>query len=165
MARAIGSMLPAPLLERLRATDLAGRVGIAVVIVTVDDAGWPHPAMLSYGELLAVDARRIRLATHGASSTAENLRRRGRVTLCFVEAGMAYYVKAAAAELPRRSVKGLSDLARFEATVETVLMDAARADSEPGATLVDGVRFSPGRPLPAVLLDWHAVLDGLKEEA
>jgi len=163
MSEMIGSGLPASLQERLRGDDLAGRMGIAVVIVTTDGEGWPHPALVSYGELVARDARRVRLAIPRASRTAENLRRRGRITLCFVEPGMAYYVKAAVA-LPEEPVPGFPGLARFEARVEQVLADEARADSEPGAAILDGVRFSVGRPAAAVLRDWGRVVEGLRGE-
>jgi len=161
MSRAIGSRLPVPLRERLRGDDLAARVGIAVLILTTDGAGWPHPAMVSYGELVARDSRRVRLAVHRTSGTAENLRRRGRITFCFVEPGMTYYVKAAVG-IPEESVRGFPDLVRFEATVETVLADEARADFEPGVAVVDGVRFSIGRPAAAVLRDWRRVVDSLR---
>ena len=162
MSRAIGSRLPVRLRERLRGDDLAARVGIAVLILTTDEAGWPHPAMVSYGELVARDSRRIRLAVHRTSGTAENLRRRGRITFCFVEPGMAYYVKAMVA-LPEEPVRGFPELVRFEATVERVMADEARADSEPGAAVVDGVRFSSGRPAAAVLRDWRRVVERLRE--
>jgi hypothetical protein len=98
------------------------------------------------------------------SRTAENLRRRGRITFCFVEPGMAYYVKAAVG-LPGKPVRGFPDLVRFEATVERVLADAARAGSEAGAAVVDGVRFSNGRPAAAVLRDWRRVVESLREGA
>lgn len=165
MARAIGSTLPSVLLERLRGDDLASRVGIAVIVLTVDAAGWPHPAMLSYGEIVAADDRRIRLAVRPESGTAENLRCRSRLTFCFVEAGMAYYVKASAVELPQTAGGVRAELARFESTVEMVLSDSARDESEAGTVLVDGVRFAPGRPVPAVLRDWRAALDTLRESA
>jgi len=164
MSRAIGSRLPLPLQERLRGDDLATRMGIAVLILTTDEAGWPHPAMVSYGELVARDSRRVRLAVHRMSRTAENLRRRGRITFCFIEPGMAYYVKAAVG-LPGKPVRGFPDLVRFEATVERVLADAARAGSEAGAAVVDGVRFSNGRPAAAVLRDWRRVVESLREGA
>jgi hypothetical protein len=164
MSRVIDPNLPAPLLERLRGDDLAARMGLAVLIVTTDAAGWPHPAMASYGELVATDSRRLRVALQRTSGTAENLRRSGRITFCFVEPGMAYYVKAAVGS-PERPMTGLPGLARFDATVETVLMDVAREDSEPGAAIVDGVRFSLQRPVAAVLCDWRVVVDGLREEA
>ena len=75
---------------------------------------------------------------------------------------MVYYVKAAVGR-PGSPCRGFPDLVRFEATVETVLADAARADSEPGAAVVDGVRFSIGRPVAAVLRDWRRVVESLRE--
>lgn len=162
MSRAVGSRLPVPLRERLRGDDLAARVGIAVLILTTDEAGWPHPAMVSYGEMVARDSRRVRLALHRTSGTAENLRRRRRITFCFVEPGMAYYVKAAVGP-SEEPVRGFPDLVRFEATVERVLADEARADSEPGVAVVDGVRFSSRRPVAAVLRGWRRVVERLRE--
>mgnify|MGYP001396359393 CR=1 FL=1 len=52
---------------------------------TTDAAGRPHPALLSYGEVLARDASTLRLAAAKGSATAENMRIRGAVTLCLVE--------------------------------------------------------------------------------
>jgi hypothetical protein len=164
MSRWIGPDLPAPLLELLRGDHLEARMGIGVFILTIDGAGWPHPAMLSYGELVALDSRRIRLAVRRTSGTAEHLRRSGRITFCFVEAAMAYYVKATV-DLPQDPMTGFPNLARFEAKIEAVLADEARADSEPGAAVVDGVRFSLGRPAAAVLRDWRMVVDGLRRNA
>jgi len=77
---------------------------------------------------------------------------------------MAYYVKAAVG-LPEDPVRGFPDLVRFEATVERVLADEARADSEPGVAVVDGVRFSSGRPAAVVLRDWRRVVESLREGA
>jgi hypothetical protein len=118
--------------------------------------------MLSYGEIVAVDSQRIRLAVHRTSRTAANLRRSGRITFWFLESGMAYYVKGSAVE--RAPLDGFSHLACFEAAVQAVLADAARADSEPGAAVVDGVRFSFGRSEAAVVREWSAVLERLREE-
>ncbi len=164
MSRAIGPRLPVSLRERLRGDDLAGRMGVAVLIVTADADGWPHPAMVSYGSLVARDSRRIRLAVHRTSGTAENLRRRGRITFCFVEPGMAYYVKAAVGR-PEETLQGFPELARFEATVEQVLADAARPDSEAGVAVADGVRFSTTRPAAALLREWRRVVDSLRGRA
>lgn len=164
MSREVGSTLPKPLLDRLRGNDLATRVGIAVLILTIDEGGWPHPAMLSYGEMVALDSGRVRLAVHRTSGTAANLRRSRRITFCFVEANMTYYVKATVG-VPLDPMPAFPRLARFEAAVESVLADEARSDTEPGAVIVDGVRFSPDRPTAAVLDDWRAVVEGLRGDA
>src|SRR5713101_1628804 len=121
MSRKLGNELPATLLSLLDGRDLPARRGKAILITTVDAQGWAHPALLSYGEVVAVDARRLRLATYRSSNTTSNLRRSGHLTLCLIEAGMAYYLKTRALEKQGRP--GLPGLARFEATVEQVLVD------------------------------------------
>ena len=164
MSWTVGTTLPAPLWERLRGKDLAGRLGMAILIATPDEAGWPHPAMLSYGEAVAVDPRRIRLAIHPARRTAANLRRSGKLTLCCVEPGLVYYVKAVA-QVEEDPMAGMPHLARFEATVQTVLADEARADTEAGAVVTQGIRFAVGRPAEAVLRDWESVVERLRGDA
>lgn len=163
MSEIVGSHLPEDLFERLRGANLDTRVGLAVLVVTTDDAGWPHPAMVSYGELVATDIRHLRLAVRRTSRTAANLRRNGRLTLCFIEADMVYYVKTAVTGC-REPIPGFPRLARFDSTVETVLLDAA-PDSEPGVSVCDGIRFSLDRSPAALLRDWDTLRDALRETA
>jgi hypothetical protein len=160
MSRELGNELPATLLSLLDGSDLPARIGKAILITTVDAQGWAHPALLSYGEVVAIDARTLRLATYGGSRTTSNLRRSGRLTLCLIEAGMAYYVKTRALE--RDSSAHLPGLARFEATVEQVLSDQAREDLEPGARISSGIEFKDQRPAAVVLGDWATVLEALR---
>jgi len=77
---------------------------------------------------------------------------------------MTYYVKATVG-LPPDPMPAFPHLARFEATVQSVLADEARSDTEPGAVVVDGVRFSLGRPAAAVVDDWQGVVEGLRGDA
>jgi len=160
MSRELGNELPAALLSLLDGRDLPGRMGKAILITTVDAQGWAHPALLSYGEVVAVDARRLRLATYRSSKTSSNLRRSGRLTLCLIEGGMAYYVKTQALE--QQAPPELAGLARFEVTVEQVLSDQAREDLEPGARITNGIEFDPGRPASELLAAWTAVLQALR---
>jgi hypothetical protein len=139
-------------------------MGKAILITTIDAQGWPHPALLSHGEVVAVDSRRLRLATYRTSGTSGNMRRDGKLTLCFIDGGMAYYVKAKVRE-QQDPMAGFPDLARFEATVEMVLADQAREDLEPEARLTGGITFDPGRPLPEALQGWQAVVEALRREA
>ena len=80
--------------------------------------------------------------------------------MCLIEAGLAYYVKAQAVE--QGADAELPELARFEATVEQVLVDQARDDLEPGARITRGIEFEPGRPVPEALAAWAAVLKALR---
>jgi len=159
MSRPLGDELPEALLTLLDGHDLASRLGHAILITTIDARGWPHPALLSYGEVVAVDARRLRVATYRSSGTSDNLRRTGHLTLCLVEAGMAYYLKTRALE--QSSPAGFPALARFEAIVDHVLVDQAREDVEPDARITSGVRFE-GRSAPELLAQWTAVVNALR---
>jgi hypothetical protein len=138
-------------------------MGRAILITTCDAQGWPHPALLSYGEVVAVDPRRLRLATYRTSRTSGNLRRDGKLTVCLIEPGMAYYIKTVTR--PQQDpMEGFADLTRFEASVEVVLVDHAREDLESGARVTSGITFELGRPDEETLHRWRAVVDGLRRE-
>ena len=62
MSQLLGKDLPAPLLMRLSGGEIAAHEGKIIPIVTVDDAGWPHPALLSYYEIAAKDASTLDMA-------------------------------------------------------------------------------------------------------
>ncbi len=164
MAQEVGNTLPDPLCERLSGRDLSARMGEAILITTTDTKGWPHPALLSYGELVAVDPRRLRLALYRTSRASGNLRRTGKLTVCLIGPNMAYYIKAAVAAW-QDPMEGFAHLARFEARVESVLADQSREDLEPGACITGGIRFDPGRPMVEAIQGWRAVVDGLRSEA
>ena len=159
MSRDLGTELPAGVLSLLDGHDLPSRLGKAILIATVDAQGRAHPALLSYGEVVALDARRMRLATYRSSGTSDNLRRSGRLTLCLIEAGAAYYVKARAVE---QGTPPAPSLARFEATVEQVLADQAREDQEPGARITRGIEFEAGKGARDVLAAWAVVHQALR---
>jgi hypothetical protein len=111
--------------------------------------------------VVAIDPRHLRLATYRNSRASSNLRRSGRLTLCLIEAGMAYYVKTQALE--QQASPELAGLARFEATVEQVLVDQAREDLEPDAKITAGIEFAPGRPASELIAAWAAVLQALRD--
>ena len=81
MTRSLGDSFPDVLLPLLDGRDLPGRMGKAILIATTDACGWPHPALLSYGEVVAMDRRHIRLATYRESTTSGNLLRDGHAML------------------------------------------------------------------------------------
>ena len=158
MSHPIGSELPDTLFGRL-AGPVGDRPFLAVVVVTTDPAGWPHPALLSYGEVLALDLRRIRVAVAEASRTAANLRRSGRITFGFIEAGTVYYVKATVRAEVRLGDR--ADLVGFEAAIETVLHDVPHPD-EGGGAVVDGIRFAPRNSPEHLRHEWGAMLAHLR---
>ena len=144
MSRSLGPALPDDLRRALSRADLFSRLGRALPVVTVDDAGRPHPMLCSYLELLAVDASTIRLAIGAASRSARNLHARGAATLLIIEPERTVYVKCRATG--DRRVAGA--LERFVLRVEDVLEDAP-AEWEGGVRITGGIAYAPAPSLDA----------------
>lgn len=136
MARSLGSALPEALLTRFspETTPPPGRV---VVIVTVDAAGLPHPALLADAEVLALSPRALRLAVQPNSRTAANLREPGVASLALLEPEGVHYVKLRVKD----AFPSGSGFACFEAEVIDVLADEPHS-GEMGAFLQAGLRFA-----------------------
>jgi hypothetical protein len=161
VATVTGDTLPLLLMERLGAVGTARRIPhaafgtehaapgtehaahlefTAVPVCTVDPDGLPHPAMLSYAELAAVDKRSLRAEVYGGSSTARHLRQQGKIALLFVDPEGTYYVKAAVAgpDTPHPTAPGV---VVFPLAVVTVLTDAVDTSREQAAVVTSGIRF------------------------
>jgi hypothetical protein len=142
VTRSLGPTLPDPLLARLMAPTGAGPLDAGIMLATIDPYGWAHPALLSYAEILALDAERLRLALHDGSRSTRHLRESGRATLVFADGELCLYVKVEAMALPRAS--SATGLARFELVVRDVLEDRAEGE-EAGARLASGLTIAwPG---------------------
>jgi len=136
MSQFLGKELTKELFERLKGMDVGSKAGKAIVIVTVDEQGWAHPAMLSYYEVVAKDRSRIDLAIGKTSTTAKNLRGTGKITLLITDSGVNCYLKGSAREI-RESMEGVSFMSLFRVEPEQVL-----EDQEPDAVITSGVTFS-----------------------
>jgi hypothetical protein len=159
MTRSLGDRLPEPLRQLLDGSDMAGREGLTFLLVTSDESGWPHMAMLSVGELVAADAQTLRAALWLHSSTTKNLSRDGRGMLAIVANGNGYYVRLAALRGPDLDLGADGRLAYFSLRVEDVLEDAAEY-----ATLTSGVTFRLNRP-DQVVPRWQHTVDALRAAA
>jgi hypothetical protein len=155
MSRSLGNQLPAALLPLLDGRNLADKAGLALLLVTVDARGHPHPAMLSVGEVLARDSGTLRLALYANSSTSNNLRRGGAFSVALASGGLAYYVKATARELPDPP-PDLAGLATFEATVDEVL-----EDGEPIAQVTSGFTIALTHQPEKIVANWEQTIAAL----
>jgi hypothetical protein len=142
---------------------LSGDVGLrrreAILIATVDDRGRPHPALLSYGEVLALTPALLRIAVPAKSTTARNLGARGALTLCLIGPDGVAYLKTAAQALPKEPFLDAQGLAAFEAHIEDVLVDAPAAGER--AHLTSGITFATDDP-EGQERAWAARLEGLR---
>ena len=140
MSRLISNELPDDLYRRLGGHDLESCAEKAILICTVDANGWAHPAMLSYFEVIARDRRNIRLATYKHSTTTNNMRRNGKLTILIMDERGAYYIKGHVEEL-RDAMDCSPQNSKLNLQVEQVLADEADPHLEAGAYVASGVTY------------------------
>src|SRR4051794_17134049 len=99
MATSVGCELTDDLYRRLSGQFLGEHSKKVVLLHTVDENGWPHPAILSYFEVAAKNSRTIHLAIYKTSRTTQNIRRTGKLTLSIFDKCVTYYIKGTASEI------------------------------------------------------------------
>jgi hypothetical protein len=150
---AAASTMPAEFASYFDGTGLLAK-SQAARLSTIDAAGWPHAALLSAGEVLALPPGRIRFAIFPQSGTAANLARDGRMTLTLSLASGMCEVRLHARRLAHSNQE--VPLAFFEATVETSRMHVA-----PYASVTTGITFALHEP-QAVLPRWQRQIEALR---
>ncbi|GIO99315.1 MULTISPECIES: hypothetical protein [Paenibacillus] len=144
------------LYQWLDGSNLESKQHEAMMLLSATEDGWPHTAMLSVGEVLALDRNRLRLALWQGTTTTGNLLRSGQGTLVAIHDGAAHYV--------RLRLQGLPDLPdarhplqRFEAEVVAVREDIAKY-----ADIKSAVKFQLHDP-DEVLQRWKETLEELRK--
>jgi hypothetical protein len=135
MSQLLGKELPVALQGRLDGSEVQSHEGKIIPIFTIDEAGWAHPALLSYYEIAAKDASTLDMALWKDSSTSKNLRQAGKVTLMISDQGVNYYLKGRVREL-HYEMPGAAPVSRFRVTLEQVI-----EDQEPNAEITTGLTY------------------------
>jgi hypothetical protein len=134
MSQSIGKELTPALFQRLSGAEIAAHEGKIIPICTIDEAGWPHPALLSYYEVVAKNSSTLDMAVWKNSSTAINLRNAGKVTFILSDHRVNYYLKGRAREL-EFEMTGAAPVSRFRVVLEQVIEDQeANAEITTGLT-------------------------------
>jgi hypothetical protein len=145
------SGIPEPVRRSLAADGLDG---FTLELISVDTDGWPHVALLSVGEVLALTGPHLRLALWPSSTTVANLQRTRKGTLATVADATAFRLKLQV--ISRGTLEGpAGPSAIFDARVVDV-----RADVAPYAVLESGIRFRLVDP-DAVAARWAATQNWL----
>jgi hypothetical protein len=132
--------LPAALARALADDQVERAEGLAFELATIGETGWPHLALLSAGELVAVSPGELRIALHAGSGTSANLGRSERALLHAVVERSTWTVRLEARSLGEHSVDG-APLACFSARVVDVTEHRA-----PYADVVSGITFALSDP-------------------
>ncbi|NMO96384.1 pyridoxamine 5'-phosphate oxidase family protein [Paenibacillus lemnae] len=148
--------MPAELYQFLNGKNLPEKQKDAILLLSVGEDGWPHSAMISAGEAVAVDEGTLRLALWPGTTTTGNLIRTGKATLICIQNTSVYIVK-----LSLRVLEQLENARhpreRFEGIIESVREDAAKY-----AQITSGVTFQLHEP-DGVLARWEETLSELRE--
>lgn len=157
--------LPPVLTDRLNGLlggdRLEEQLNKALLLITLDEAGWPYVAMLSYLEVIAADRGNIRIAPWSNSTTTANLRRAGKATLVVVDEELAYYIQATAGEMTR-DLPGFPGMAKINLRIESILEDKA-LDYEGAARVTSGIRFENPQMDAAYIERGRKVLEALRQ--
>ena len=143
--------LSTELYELLNGKDLETKQHEALMLMTVTEEEWPHTAMISVGEIIALDSKRVRLAMWSGTTTTRNLIRTEKATLAFVYAGAAHYIKLSLKRLPVLPA-AKHPRERFEADIVAVRSDVAQY-----ADITTGIQIDLKEEEP-VLRRWHETL-------
>jgi len=135
MSQLLGKELPAELLQRLGGAEIEAQEGKIIPIFTIDEDGWAHPALLSYYEVIAKSASTLDMALWKNSSTANNLRKTGKITLMLSEFKTTYYLEGRVSEL-EYEMTGAAPVSRFRVVLEQVI-----EDQEPNAEITTGLTY------------------------
>ena len=136
MSRILGNELTEALMKRLSGAAVASHEGKIIPIFTLDEEGWPHPALLSYYEVVAKTPSTLEMAIWKDSSTANNLRRIGKLSLMIADNGVNFYIKGSVKEL-EKELNGAPQVSRFQISIEQLL-----EDQEPNAQITSGMTYT-----------------------
>lgn len=152
MSKSLGPQLPPEVLVMLAGDDLQAGSGLTFTLVVAGEDGWPSFALLSVGEVLAMDAGTVRLALWPGSGTTAALTAAGKATMMIVGGDSVWYLHLAARRGPDITAEGMNR-AYFECGVDDVLVDKVTY-----AKITSGISFElPDKD--AVLGRWQRTID------
>ena len=161
MAKRLPPVLTDRLYGLLNGERFEEQLNKVLLLVTLDEAGWPYVAMLSYLEMIAADRSNLRIAPWNNSTTTANLRRERKATLIIVDEEMAYYIQTTAEEISR-DLDGFPGMAKINLRIESILEDTA-LDYEGAARVTTGIRFENPDMDAAYIERGRKVLDALRQ--
>lgn len=125
------------------------QLGLTFLVLSELEAGWPHVAIVSVGELVVAADGRLALALWPTSTCASNLARTGRATLAVVADGLAFSLRCQVDDEFPITADEDPVMRGFVLRVTAAIDDAA-----PYADLLSGVTYRL-HDVPATLARWR----------
>jgi len=142
--------LSSPLFQFFNGKNVSDKQHEAILLLSIDDEQWPHVAMISVGEIVALNESELRLSLWRNSVTSTNIIRTGLATIVVILEGVAYYIKLSA------QAQSISDERQgFVATIASIREDVAKY-----ADIISGVRIQLKEPEP-VIQRWKETIEDM----
>lgn len=137
--------------------DLSQKQHEAFMLLTAAEQNWPHAAMLSVGEIVALSRTTLRLSLWENTTTTRNILRTGQATLVAFSNQSACYIQLSLSRLPKLA-NARHPRTRFEAEVVSCREDKAKY-----ADITSGVQIQLKEPV-TVLERWEESLRELLQD-
>lgn len=130
-----GMEMPIEVFTLLNGKELADKQHEAMMLLTVSEEGWPHTAMISVGEIVAISRGELRIGLWPDTSTTTNVIRTHKATLVLFWKGKAHYI--------RLSIERLKELpnARYQRERFYAKIVEAREDIAKYAEITSGIKI------------------------
>ncbi|MBK5458126.1 pyridoxamine 5'-phosphate oxidase family protein [Peribacillus sp. TH16] len=121
--------------DLLNGEDLTDKQHEAMMLLTVSEDGWPHTAMISVGEIVAISGEELRIGLWPDTSTTANIIHTNKATLVLFWRGKAHYI--------RLSIERLKELptARYQRERFLARVVSAREDVAKYADITSGIKI------------------------
>ncbi|TKH09280.1 pyridoxamine 5'-phosphate oxidase family protein [Peribacillus simplex] len=149
-----GVEMPVEVFDFLNGKDLVDKQHEAMMLLTVSEEGWPHTAMVSVGEIVAISRKELRIGLWPDTSTTANVIRTHKGTLVLFWKGKAQYIRLSLErlkELPNAQYKR----ERFHAKIIE-----AREDMAKYAEITSGIKIDLKNP-KVVVERWSETIEDL----
>jgi hypothetical protein len=149
-----GREMPVEVFDLLNGKELVDKQQEAMMLLTVSEEGWPHTAMISVGEIVAISRYELRIGLWPDTSTTANVIRTHKATLVLFWKGKAHYIRLSLErlkELPNIQYKRV----RFHAQIVE-----AREDMAKYAEIASGIKIDLKKP-KEVVERWSETIEDL----
>lgn len=152
----MNTAIPEKLMALLSGEQLEAKQHEAFILQTVNEDGWPHSAMISVGEVIAIDDFTFRIALWPGTMTTMNLIRSEKAQLVIVHEGLVYYVKLKTKHLSPQNAD-VHTRERFTAHIHALKIDEAKY-----AEIQSGIKVRLYDP-NTVIERWQSQIESLKQ--
>ncbi|MEJ7451031.1 pyridoxamine 5'-phosphate oxidase family protein [Staphylococcus xylosus] len=140
--------------DLLNGKQLAQKQHIAMVLQSITSEGYPHSAMVSVGEVIALDSEHLRIALWPQTQTSISLAEKRKSNLIIIYNNMVSYLELDITLLPSLDNE-VYERTRFEATIKSIRQDIAKY-----ADITSGITVEMHEP-EQVLNRWNIILQEL----